>query len=70
MDLHGNWPRIIHEGEGADHEGESGGLKYKGNQQDCSFLAIDWFRYRAKVKDASGASAGRCAWDVFLQKSD
>jgi hypothetical protein len=24
------------------------------------------FRYRAKVKDASGGSAGRWAWDVFL----
>ena len=30
----------------------------------------NWFRYRAKVRDTSGAQAGRWVWDVFLQKPD
>jgi hypothetical protein len=28
----------------------------------------NWFRYRARVRDAHGVPLGRWAWDVFLQK--
>lgn len=28
----------------------------------------NWFRYRAKIRDARGARIGRWAWDVFVQK--
>jgi hypothetical protein len=40
MDLHGNWPRIIHEGAGADHEAESGGLKYKEINKSARFWQL------------------------------
>lgn len=39
-------------------------LKYKESKQTDQYG--NKFRYRAKVKDVSGAQAGRWAWDVFL----
>jgi hypothetical protein len=40
-------------------------LRYKESKQRDE--NGNWFRYRAKIRDARGEQAGRWAWDVFLQ---